>query len=258
LEQVVFYFAILAALAGFAMGVMNIVGPYLRSRNITLSSLPIPALLRRGEATDDEDGFDIDDDGLEADREAAERSFAAGGLLMRRRTAIDDEELDDELTGVLDGVAEEDIDADEDDDTEEGEAEEPALEDEDDGPYVYTVSAEVDEGDEDEADESIGDLVAEVEEEVSDEEDAEDEDEGEDEEEGEGDEEEEAQPEVQVVGAGGETSDDMMSFFDEAADAGAGAIAPWREDLQEVGIDELLAEARAIREQIHGKKSNAA
>jgi hypothetical protein len=50
----------------------------------------------------------------------------------------------------------------------------------------------------------------------------------------------------------------MMSFFGESADAGAGAIAAWREDLAEVSIEELLAEARAIRQQIQGKKSNAA
>ncbi len=79
----------------------------------------------------------------------------------------------------------------------------------------------------------------------------------EDEEDEDDDDEEAAEPEVQTVAAGGD-GDDMLSFFGESADAGAAPIAAWREDLPEVTIDELLADARAIRQQIQGRKSNAA
>ena len=50
----------------------------------------------------------------------------------------------------------------------------------------------------------------------------------------------------------------MMSFFDEAAGAGAGAVAAWHEDLPQVSIEDLLEEARAMSQQIKGKKSDAA
>jgi len=238
LEQIVFYLAILAALAGFGMGLFNLAGPLLKRRNFRLPALSLATLLRRGSTSEDdaELDFDLDDeDDLNAARDFAENSFASEvALLSRRRRLVnadENEELDEELAGVLDEVAQDDFGPDEDED---------AYDDGEDAPVVYTVSAEVTDDTEDDESQPDGDAEDEDDEEYDD------------------DEEDETQPEVQVVAAGGGTGDDMLSFFDEAANAGAGAIAAWREDIPEVTIEELLAEARAIRQQIHGKKSNAA
>jgi hypothetical protein len=236
LEQIVLYLAVLAALSGFGMGLMNLAGPYLKRRKIALPKLSLAALLNRGsDETDDDLDFD-DEDELDAARDFAERSFAAdNSLLARRRTvAIDDEEeLDEELAGVLDQVAVEELTTEED-----------ANEDEEDEePRFYTVSAEAN-GDEPGEDRLDGSL------------DEEDENDGEYEDEE--DEEEPSQPEVHVVAAGGDAGDNMMSFFDEAADAVAKAHLAWRDDLPEVSIEDLLAEARSISQQIKGKKRNAA
>ena len=119
------------------------------------------------------------------------------------------------------------------------------LETDEDGPFIYTVSAEVSDDAENEEDDA---------EDASEEDDG---DEGDEEEEEEEEDEEEPQTEVQVVAGGGE-GDDMLSFFNEAADAGAAPAAAWRQDLPDVSIEELLAEARAIRQQIEGKKRNTA
>jgi hypothetical protein len=238
LEQIVLYLAVLAALAGFGMGLLNLAGPFLKRRNFALPPISIAKLLRRGEA-DDEDDFDFEDedDALTA-RDFAEASFAAGdtSLLKRRLVAVpgyEDEELDEELVQVLEAAADEDIELPEED----GETNEAA----EDGPFIYTVSAEASDETENEAED--------FEEPSEEEDDADDDDDDE--------EDEDPQPEVKVVAGGGE-SDDMLSFFSESADAGAAAAAVWRQDLPDVSIEELLAEARAIRQQIEGKKRNTA
>jgi hypothetical protein len=235
LEQIVLILAVLAALAGFGMGLLNLAGPFLKRRNFALPSISIAKLLRRGAASD-EDDFDFEDenDALTA-RDFAEASFAAGdtSLLKRRLVAVpgyEDEELDEELVQVLEAVADEDIELPEED----GETDEAA----EDGPFIYIVSAEASDEAENEEEEDL-----------EEEDDADDDEEDEDN--------EEPQPEVKVVAGGGE-GDDMLSFFSESADAGAAAAAVWRQDLPDVSIEELLAEARAIRQQIEGKKRNTA
>jgi hypothetical protein len=242
LEQIVLYLAVLVALLGFGMGVINLAGPFLKRRSIALPSLNLPTLLRRG--AQDEDDFDLDldaEEDLSAARDFAESSFAPSdnALLARRRSVAlgdDDEELDEELVEVLEEVAQEDYEP----------ADDDVVEGDDEGPVIYTVSVEAIDAVEDVEDNDVS-------EEDENTEDEEDDDEYEDE-----DEEEDASVEVQTVAAAAGEGDDMMSFFGESADAGAGAIAAWREDLPEVSIEELLAEARAIRQQIQGKKSNAA
>jgi hypothetical protein len=243
LEQIVLYLAVLAALAGFGMGLLNLAGPFLKRRGSGMPSISLKRLLRRIQTRDDDDdGFDLDDaDDIETARDFAEASFADGNtsLLKRRLVGVpgyEDEELDEELVQVLEAVAEEEIES--------SEADHEAQTDED-GPFIYTVSAEVSDDGEDEE----GDA-----EEASEEDDG---DEGDEEEEEEEEDEEEPQAEVQVVAGGGE-GDDMLSFFNEAADAGAAPAAAWRQDLPDVSIEELLAEARAIRQQIEGKKRNTA
>jgi hypothetical protein len=248
LEQIVLYLAVLVALLGFGMGLINLAGPFLKRLSIALPSLNLATLLRRGAQDEDDDDLDLDldaEEDLSAARDFAESSFVASEntLLARRRSVAlgdDDEDLDEELVEVLEEVAQEDYEP-ADDDVPEGD---------DDGPVIYTVSVE----DIDAVEDEENDEVSEADEDTEDEED-DDEDEEDDEE---GDEEEDAAAEIQTVAAGAGEGDDMMSFFGESADAGAGAIAAWRKDLAEVSIEELLAEARAIRQQIQGKKSNAA
>jgi hypothetical protein len=243
LEQIVLYLAVVVALSGFGMGLINLAGPFLKRRSIALPSLKLATLLRRGAQTENADDFDLELDAEEdllAARDFTESSFAPENTLLARRRRIalgdDEEELDEELVEVLEEVAEEGDEASDDNDSE----------DDDEGPVIYTVSAE-----------TIGAIEDEEQPEEKDEL-FEDEDGDEDEDDEDEDEEEGAQTEVQTVAAGGGEGDDMMSFFGESADAGAGAIAAWREDLPEVSIEELLAEARAIRQQIQGKKSSAA
>lgn len=243
MEQLVLYVAVLAALSGFGMGLMNLAGPYLKRRDFQLPSISIATLLRRGgTAADDDEDLDLDDEDVRSARELAETSFiAAEATLLARRNsageAEDEEELDEELVSVLEEVAEEDIAA---------PVEDEEFE-EDEGPVIYTVSAEVNDAAEDDA---AFDPEAVAGDALEGDEDAEDEEEYEDEE-------EEAKPEVQVVAAGGGGGDDMMSFFDEAADAGAAAVAAWRQDVPDVTIEELLADARAISQQIKGKRNVA-
>jgi len=239
LEQIVLYLAVLVALSGFGMGLINLAGPLLKRRSFALPSLKLATLLRRGAQIEDEDDFDLDldtEEDLLAARDFAESSFAPEKTLLARRRSVALEDDEEELVEVLEEAAEE---GDEDDDD---------IEDDDEGPVIYTVSAE-----------AIGATEDETQPEEEDELSANEDEDGEDEEDEDGEDEEEgAQPEVITVAAGGGESDDMMSFFGESADAGAGAIAAWREDLPEVDIAELLAEARAIRQQIQGQKSNAA
>jgi hypothetical protein len=249
LEQILLYLAVLAALAGFGMGLLNLAGPLLKRRNIALPSPSIAKLLRRGQ-TDDDDDFDlVDEDDLDAARDFAGASFAAGdsSLLAPRTmpaTGYEDEELDEELAQVLEKVAEEELEPPEDEDG----VFEDETEADDDGPFIYTVSAEA--ADESEGEEGDGEEGPSGEDQEDD--DLEDSEDGDDEED-----EDESQPEVQVVAAAGE-GDDMLSFFSESADAGAKEAAAWRHDLPDVSIEDLLAEARAISEQIQGKKHNAA
>ena len=244
MEQIVLYLAVLAALSGFGMGLMNIAGPFLKRRNFVLPALRLDSLLRRFR-TADEDGLDLYDEDEDDARDFAESGLAgAQATLLARRNAAaygDADDLDEELSGVLDEVAAEEFETEA--------AGNEGFEEEEDGAVIYMVSAETAGEDEDvfEADE----FASVDEEEEDDEEDGDEEDED-------GDEEEAEAPEVHVVAAAGGGKDDMMSFFDEAADAGAGAIAAWRADLPEVTIEELLAEARAISERIKGAKRNAA
>jgi hypothetical protein len=237
MEQLVLYLAVLAALAGFGMGLLNIAGPLLARRNLALPKLSLATLLRPGESEEEDFELALDED-LDADRAFAESGFASNEvpLLTRRLTVVEDEDedLDDELVQVLDEIASEPAPEDDEVDAEE-----------EDGPFIYTVSADL----EDET---------EVSDEESDEsEDGEDEFEDEEDDDEDGEREAEA-PAVQVVAAGAEAGDDMLSFFNESADAGKDAAPAWREDLPDVGIEELLAEARSLRQQIKGRKSNAA
>jgi len=246
LEQIVLYLAILAALAGFGMGLLNLAGPFLRRRSIVLPSLSIATLLRRGQTDDDFDGLEEDD--LDAGHDFAATNFAAAdiSLLAPRLAAapgLEDEELDEELVQVLEEVAEEE--------GEPAEGDEDVTEDEDEGPFIYTVSAEA--ADETQDDEDEDDEAEDDEADEDDDEDDVDDDGDEDMEEPEA-----GQPEVQVAGGGGGEGDDMLSFFSESADAGADAAAAWRQDLPDVSIEDLLAEARAVSQQITDKKRNAA
>ena len=280
MEQIVLYLAILAALSGFAMGLLNLAGPFLKRRNITLPSLSIASLLRRS-AEDEDDPPDqtLGDAGnLSPDRNSADSDLNASekSLLARRRQAgDDDEELDEELASVLDEVAVAEPEVAE---------EEDASGEDTDGTVIYTVPAEVEEQseaedeeqeredklpvvDRDDVDDEVEDVDDDEIEDVDDDEDeggeVEDEDEDEDnqledDEDEDEDEDEAAGSDVQVVSAGGGEGDDMMSFFDEASDAGRSSVAAWQEDLPQVNIEELLAEARAISQRIKGKKSDAA
>lgn len=229
------------------MGLLNLAGPFLKRHDIVLPSLSVATLLRRfrrGEDEDDDLDFGDEDD-LNAARDFAETSFVAGDTsLLARRSALgdeDDEELDEELVQVLDEVAEEEL--------EPADAAGEDLADEAEGPVIYTVSAEAP----DEAEDEESPEEDDVEDDEDEEDDAEDSDEDGDEEEAE----ETSQPEVQVVAGGGD-GNDMMSLFGESADAGAKEVAAWREDLPDVSIEELLAEARAVSQQIKDKKRNAA
>lgn len=246
MEQIVLYLAVLAALSGFGMGLMNIAGPFLKRRDFKLPALRLDSLLRRS-GTADEDGLDLYDEDDDDGRDFAESGFAgAQATLLARRNAAadaDPDDLDEELAGVLDEVATEEFETEEDSND--------GLEEEDDGAVIYTVSAETAGEDED------NDEFTSADEDGDDEDEEDDGEEEDDDDEEDGDEEDEA-PEVHVVAAAGGGKDDMMSFFDEAADAGAGAIAAWRADLPEVTIEELLAEARAISQRIKGAKRNAA
>ena len=47
MEQIVLYLAVLAALSGFGMGLMNIAGPFLKRRDFKLPALRLDSLLRR-------------------------------------------------------------------------------------------------------------------------------------------------------------------------------------------------------------------
>ena len=243
MEQIVLYLAVLAALSGFGMGLMNIAGPFLKRRDFKLPALRLGSLLRRS-STADEDGLDLYDEDDDDGRDFAQSGFAGAQatLLARRNVAAyaDADDLDEELADVLDEVAAEEFESEA--------ADNEGLEEEGDGAVIYTVSAGTAGEDEDAFE---GDEFDSVDEEEDDEEDGDEEDE-------EGAEEEAAAPEVHVVAAAGGGKDDMMSFFDEAAGAGAGAIAAWRADLPEVTIEELLAEARAISQRIKGAKRNAA
>ena len=242
MEQIVLYLAVLAALSGFGMGLMNIAGPLLKRRNITLPPISIATLLRRGTTgVEVEDDFDLDDEeDIETARDFADASFVADPSLLRRRRAIEgeDEEIDEELAGVLDLVATEEVEAEEDDEE---------FED-DDGPVIYTVSAGADDG------EAEADAYEDDDEETDEDEDEDDEEGDED---GEGDE-EASKPELHVVAASDGGGNDILSFFGEGADAGGKVHLAWRDDLPEVSIQELLAEARSISQRIQGKKHNAA
>ncbi len=147
MEQIVLYLAILAALSGFAMGLLNLAGPFLKRRNITLPSLSIASLLRRS-AEDEDDPPDqtLGDAGdLSPDRDSADSDLNASekSLLARRRQAgDDDEELDEELASVLDEVAVAEPEVAEE---EEEEEEEEASGEDTDGTVIYTVPAEVEE-----------------------------------------------------------------------------------------------------------------
>jgi hypothetical protein len=221
LEQIILYLAILAAISGFGMGLMNLAGPWLKRSNITLPSMSIASDIRlriaslrhreRG-ADGDEDEYDFDDeDDIEAARGFAENSFAPDSSLLapRRSIAIDDEELDEELVGVLEEVAEEEIDSDEDEEPDEDDSEATVF------TVAVTASDEGEDGSEAEdadEDELLGavDVVEDEEDELlgalnvsdADDEDAEL-DEEEDEDDGEEEDEETEEPEVQVVSAGG-------------------------------------------------------
>jgi len=240
LEQLILILAVLAALSGFGMGLINLAGPYLKRRKIALPGITLPQfnlarLLRRGGVAEEDDDFDLEDeDDISAARDFAENSFAATSSLLTNRRAIidDDEELDEELAGVLDQVAEEELVIEDETETEE------------DGPAIYTVAAQADvRGEPSEESPNAFD-------------DAGDEEDGDEYEEE--DEEETTAPEIQVIAAGGDSGNDMLSFFGESADDVAKVVQPWREDLPEVTIEELLADARAIRQQISGNKPNAA
>jgi hypothetical protein len=252
MEQFVLYLAVLAALAGFGMGLLNLAGPFLRRRNLSLPRLNIAALLRRGDTEEDDLDF-VDDDDLDTARDFAESGFAAGdtSLLTPRLTVVDDEELDEELVQVLDEVAAEQPEP------VEGDAE--SEDGDNQGPVIYTISAEADdEAEDDEAENEDAAEEASDEESIG-EENEDTEEDGDDFEEGEEEEESAAEaPQVQVVAAAAEGGDDMLSFFSESADAGKAAVAAWREDLPDVSIEELLAEARALSQQIKGNKRNAA
>ena len=150
MEQIVLYLAILAALAGFGMGLANLAGPFLRKNNISLPAINLGALLHR--ETGDED----DIDSLIRDAEDSDSYFSSRRSLLSGRGESseegEDEELDEELAGVLDQVAEEEVVA------EDGE---DALEEEEseDDPAIYTVSAEAsdaEEQEEEEQEESAG------------------------------------------------------------------------------------------------------
>ncbi len=287
------------------MGLVNLAGPFLKRHNIALPALDIASLLHRGDRDKEGDLDTILSEDVAEDGEAA----PGRSLLARRRlgagTDDDGEELDDELAGVLEEVAAEEIvppvddelvdDAEEspvvyrvpagadelegdgEDSAEqqdvlgaldeavaseiEGEDESDDQNDEaDDDPAEDESDDQNDEADDDPAEDELDDQSDEADDE--DEEEADDEDDDEDEEEDDEDDEEDEDEEeasgLKTVSAGGNEGDDMMSFFDEAAGAGAGAVAAWHEDLPQVSIEDLLEEARAMSQQIKGKKSDAA
>ncbi len=292
------------------MGLVNLAGPFLKRHNIALPALDIASLLHRGDRDKEGDLDTILSEDVAEDGEAA----PGRSLLARRRlgagTDDDGEELDDELAGVLEEVAAEEIvppvddelvdDAEEspvvyrvpagadelegdgedsaeqqdvlgaldeavaseiegedESDDQNDEADDDPAEDEsddqndeaDDDPAEDESDDQNDEADDDPAEDESDEQADEADDEADDEDDDEDDEDDEDEEEASG---------LKTVSAGGNEGDDMMSFFDEAAGAGAGAVAAWHEDLPQVSIEDLLEEARAMSQQIKGKKSDAA
>ena len=241
MEQILLY---IVTISGFMLGLYSLLLPALHRRGLRL-----PFAAGRSDEEDDilEDEYDEPDADVDDSTATSFKTRRASLLdrLPKRRPQedeadLEDADVDDELLGDLDLTKErteiaaedgEEYDSDDDDDLQE-----------------LTAAAGVDP------------LLAALEDETGDEDDeADDEEAGEneDEDDEEYEDEEEEQPEqpaIHVVSGGG--GEDMLALFNEGSNVEK-IVEAWRAGLPDPTIEELLAEARAISEMIHGKRPTA-
>ena len=246
MDQILLYIVLVGAFAGFGLAIYNLLLPVLQRYGIELPPIipSIPSLTSlSSRAGPDDDGWEDEEEFADPDtrRFAASTFSARKPLLSFRRRELDleaededDQDEEEELLGSLYPDIQPRASASLDSDGEDLPID-PELAD-----LLTSVAEEV--------------VAARVEDEDEDDEEADDE---EDEDEYEDDAEEAVpeQPVVQVVSGGG--TDDFLALFGEGAEE-AKVVQAWRADLPDTGIDELLTEAREIREMLKGKKRPAA
>jgi len=261
-EQILLYIVTISGFSGFMLGLYSLLLPALQRRGLRLPFAAGPS-----DEEDDilEDEYDEPDPGVDDSTATSFKTRRASLLdrLPKRRvqedeTDLEDADIDDELLGALDLTKErteiaaedaEEYDSDDDDDLRELTAAagvDPllaALEDE-------TGDEDDEAGDEDDEAGDEDDEAGDEDDEAGDDEAGENEDEDDEDEEAEQPE----QPAIHIVSGGG--GEDMLALFNEGSNVEK-IVEAWRAGLPDPTIEELLAEARAISEMIHGKRPTA-
>ena len=244
MEQILLYIVTISGFSGFMLGLYSLLLPALQRRGLRLPFAAGPS-----DEEDDilEDEYDEPDAGVDDSTATSFKTRRASLLdrLPKRRvqedeTDLEDADIDDELLGDLDLTKErteiaaedaEEYDSDDDDDLRELTAAAGV------DPLLAALEDETGDEDDEAGDEEAGENEDEDDEEYEDEE-----------------EEQPEQPAIHVVSGGG--GEDMLALFNEGSNVEK-IVEAWRAGLPDPTIEELLAEARAISEMIHGKRPTA-